>query len=345
MTSLTIALDMMGGDNGPSSTIPAAIRAAIRYKNIHFLLYGDSDTISYQLDKHADNTTKLILNRLEIRHCSESVEMTDKPSSILRNKKDASMRRMLESVASKTAQGCVSAGNTGALFALAYYLIKTHEGIDRPALVSALPTAKQNRVFLLDLGANVNCNAETLFQYGVMGSVLAEHVAEIPKPRVALLNVGEEDIKGNAQVKSADQLLRASESIHYVGYVEGDDLFTDVVDVVVTDGFTGNIALKSTEGLAKLIINEVKHYSERNLLTRVTARLALPLLKKIYNRVNPDQYNGASLIGLRGTVIKSHGNASSEAFFYAIQRAIDEASNRVPEKIKTSIETVMLEQL
>ena len=178
-----------------------------------------------------------------------------------------------------------------------------------------------------------------------MASVLAQEVSGIEKPRVALLNVGEEDIKGNAQVKIADQLFRNASALNYIGYVEGDDIFTDYADVVVTDGFTGNIALKSTEGLAKLVINEVKRQSQMNLLSRLMARIALPLLKSIYNRVNPDQYNGASLIGLRGIVIKSHGNASADAFYYAIYQAMQEAKMGIPEKIKSKIETVLLEQL
>jgi glycerol-3-phosphate acyltransferase PlsX len=334
---------MMGGDYGPSSTFPAAIKAAKTFPSITFLLFGDRAQLEPIFRQH--NLSSEISARLQIVHCEEAISMGDKPSMALRNKKDSSMRRMLESVAVKDADGCVSAGNTGALFALAYYLLKTHEGIDRPALVSAMPTADHHRVFVLDLGANVNCNADILFQYAVMGSVLATQVANIEKPRVALLNVGEEDIKGNAHVKLADQLLKKAHAINYIGYVEGDALFTDVADVVVTDGFTGNVALKSTEGLAKLIIKEVQRQSQRNLITKVMAKIALPLLKKIYNSVNPDQYNGASLIGLRGTVIKSHGNASSEAFFYAIQLAIQEATTCVPDKIKTSIETVMLEQL
>jgi glycerol-3-phosphate acyltransferase PlsX len=334
----------MGGDHGPSSSIPAAIKAAHVHKNIHFKLYGDQALIKAALEKYQHQANDDVSTSFSILHCSDNVEMGDKPASILRNKKQSSMRLMLESVASGESAACVSAGNTGALFALAYYLIKTHEGIDRPALVSALPSSANKRVFLLDLGANVNCTAEILFQYGVMGAVLASQVAQIDQPRVALLNVGEEDIKGNTQVKLADQMFKQAKSINYRGYIEGDGLFNDLADVVVTDGFTGNIAIKSTEGLAKFIFNEVKHYAKQDLFTRFLVKMSLPVLKKLYNRVNPDQYNGASLIGLRGTVIKSHGNASSDAFYYAIERAIKEAKADVPNKIKASIETVMLEQ-
>merc|ERR1712093_893976 len=239
----------------------------------------------------------------------------------------------IELVQAKEAHACVSAGNTGALLTLSFYLLKTLSGIDRPALVSMMPTASHHKVLLLDLGANVNCTPEILFQYGVMGSVLAQQVAGIASPRVALLNVGEEDIKGNAQVKSADQLFKDAPGINYIGYVEGDDIFTD------------HVALKSSEGLAKLVVSEVKRHSQRNIYTRLMAKIAFPLLKSIYNSVNPDQYNGASLIGLRGIVIKSHGNASKDAFYYAIVQAMQEARMQVPDKIKTKIETVLLEQL
>ncbi|MFC3095811.1 phosphate acyltransferase PlsX [Alteromonas sediminis] len=345
MSELTIALDMMGGDIGPPVTFPAALKAAQAYPDVTFLLFGHQDAIQHEFKKRNISESDGIMSRMPIVHCEEVVGMGDSPASVLRNKKQSSMRKMIESVEQNNAQACVSSGNTGALMALAYYRLKTLSGIDRPALVSRMPTAGQHRVFLLDLGANVTCTAETLFQYGVMGSVLAQQVAQIEKPRVALLNVGEEDIKGNAQVKMADQIFKNANSVNYIGYVEGTEIFSDAADVIVTDGFTGNIALKSSEGLAKLVINEVKRQSQKSFLTRMMARAAMPLLKKIYNRVNPDQYNGASLIGLRGTVIKSHGNASSDAFYYAIGLAIQEARMQVPEKIKASIETVLLEQI
>ena len=341
MSELTIALDIMGGDHGPPVILEAAVKAVKSHPNIHFIFCGDAAFIGPVFDQLSPEEQK----RITISHCEQVVEMGEAPTSALRHKKSSSMRRAIDLVESKEASACVSAGNTGALLTLAFYVLKTLPGIDRPALVSTMPTASHHKVFLLDLGANVNCNAEVLFQYGVMGSVLAQEVAGIAAPRVALLNVGEEDIKGNAQVKHADQMFQGAQGLNYIGYVEGDDIFTDHADVVVTDGFTGNVALKSAEGLAKLVINEVKRQSQSNFLSRVMARIALPLLKSIYNRVNPDQYNGASLIGLRGIVIKSHGNASVDAFYYAILQAIKEAQMRVPEKIKTKIETVLLEQL
>ncbi|MCW8108707.1 phosphate acyltransferase PlsX [Alteromonas ponticola] len=341
MSKLTIALDIMGGDHGPPVTLPAALKAIQQHSELHFILCGKETLIAPCLQ----SLTTEQRERISIAHCEQVVEMGESPRSALRTKKSSSMRKAIELVDEGVADACVSAGNTGALLTLAFYILKTLPGVDRPALISMMPTVDHHKVFLLDLGANVNCTAEILFQYGVMGSVLAEQISGIQRPRVALLNVGEEDIKGNAQVKHADQLFRQAAEINYIGYVEGDDIFTDNADVVVTDGFTGNVALKSSEGLAKLVINELRQHSQANIFTRLMAKIALPLLKSIYNRVNPDQYNGASLIGLRGIVVKSHGNASSDAFYYAILEAMKEARIGVPEKIKNKIETVLLEQL
>jgi glycerol-3-phosphate acyltransferase PlsX len=341
LSKLTIALDIMGGDHGPPVILSAAVKAIQLHPDVNFALCGDETVIENGLSSLSSQER----TRVCVYHCDQVVEMGEVPTSALRNKKRSSMRKVVELVKQGDANACVSAGNTGALLTLSFYLLKTLSGIDRPALINMMPTTSHHNVFLLDLGANVNCTPEILFQYGVMGSVLAQEVSGIASPRVALLNVGEEDIKGNAQVKSADQLFKDAPGINYIGYVEGDDIFTDHADVVVTDGFTGNVALKSSEGLAKLVINEVKRQSQRNLYTRILAKIAFPLLKSIYNSVNPDQYNGASLIGLRGIVIKSHGNASKDAFYYAIVQAMNEAKMQVPDKIKTKIETVLLEQL
>ncbi|MCV2884279.1 phosphate acyltransferase PlsX [Aestuariibacter sp. AA17] len=339
MSHLTIALDIMGGDHGPHITLPATVNALHIYPDIQFILCGDKQVIENyfsRYDIHADN--------YRIEHCDQAVEMDDKPSKVLRAKRNSSMYRMLELVRDKKANGCVSAGNTGALMAMSYMVLKTLPGIDRPALISSLPTAQHKKVFLLDLGANVSCDAETLFQFAVMGSVLAAEETDNPNPRVALLNVGSEQIKGNETVRYASKLLSDVPSLNYIGFVEGNDIFNDVTDVVVTDGFVGNIALKSVEGLGKLVVNELKRVSEKNLMTRIMAKIALPLFKKIYNRVNPDQYNGASLIGLRGTVVKSHGNAKSDAFFYAIKEALQEVNRQVPKKIQEKMETVLMER-
>ncbi len=337
---LTIALDIMGGDNGPHITLPAAILALKAIPNLHLILCGESKLI----EDYLQTTDASLMARIEIQHCSEQVSMDERPTVALRTKKDSSMQRALERVARDEAQACVSAGNTGALLTMAYTTLKMIPGVDRPALISNLPSDSERKAVMLDLGANVNCDSDTLFQYAVMGSVLAQEVSGIDFPRVALLNVGEEQIKGNDQVKFTAKLLAETESINYVGYVEGNDLFTDCADVIVTDGFTGNIALKSCEGLAKLVKTEAERVSKQTLFNKILSRVALPLLRKIYLRVNPDQYNGASLLGLRGIVVKSHGNASSEAFLVAIKEAVKEVEREVPKKIKDKIEMVLMER-
>ncbi len=340
MASLTLALDIMGGDNGPPVTLAGAKKALLAYPSLNLVLCGDEA----QITPIVSQWPKSFASRYRIEHCTEQVSMDDRPTFALRNKRDSSMHRMLNLVKHEKADACVSAGNTGALMAIAYYVLKTLPGVDRPALISSLPTASHHKVYLLDLGANVNCDSEILFQYAMMGSVLAEQVSGIDKPRVALLNVGLEQIKGNDQVKQTAQILSNTPGINFIGYVEGHDIFTDKADVVVTDGFAGNIALKSCEGFAKLVLHEAKRLSNQNILTKIMAKVALPLLRKIYLRMNPDQYNGASLIGLRGIVVKSHGNANSDAFLYAIKEAIQEVSRQVPTKIKDKIETVLMER-
>lgn len=340
LSNLTIALDIMGGDHGPLITLPAAISAVRQFPHLTLILCGDKFLIQPELEKYkAENHP-----RLRLEHCSQIVGMSEKPIAALRSKKDSSMRKAIDLVEQGHADACVSAGNTGALLATAFYVLKTLPGIDRPALISALPSQDKHKVFLLDLGANINCDADSLVQYAVMGSVLAQEVEGIQRPKVALLNVGEEQGKGNDKVRQASQRLTTIKDINYIGFVEGNDIFQNKADVVVTDGFVGNVALKASEGLGKLILNEVKRVASRNLVMKILAKLALPLLKKIYARVNPDQYNGASLIGLRGIVVKSHGNASSDAFLYAIKEAMREVSRQVPEKIKHKIETVLMEQ-
>jgi glycerol-3-phosphate acyltransferase PlsX len=339
LSKVNIALDIMGGDLGPHVLLHAAKKALQHYSDLHITLCGHSS--EYQSFIHSLSSD--LKARISFEECDEVVSMTDKPTTALRQKKQSSMRRAIDLVEQKRADACVSSGNTGALMAMAFYVLKTLPGISRPALISWLPKAQGKKVLLLDLGASVNCDAEGLFQYAVMGSVFAKLCAGVESPKVALLNVGEEDIKGNTLVKHADQLLRDSQSVDYIGYVEGDQIFAGKADVVVTDGFTGNIALKSSEGIAKLVIDELKRVTTENFTARLLSKLALPFLKKLYQRMNPDQYNGASLIGLRGIVVKSHGNANSEASFYAIKQAYEEAKNAVPDKIKTKIESVLME--
>lgn len=336
---ITIALDIMGGDRGPHVFLPAVKRALDTHTHLILILCGDQAAIEYILNGLNEAQSKRVKGNV----CSQVVDMHTKPTIALRQMKDSSMRVAIDLVHQERADGCVSCGNTGALMAMAYYVLKTIQGISRPALVSSLPTASKQKVLLLDLGASINYDAENLLQYALMGSVLMQQVEGIESPRVALLNVGEEDIKGHSLIKHADLLINQCKSVNYIGYVEGDTIFSGNVDVVVTDGFTGNVALKASEGIAKLVVSEIKSITQETWFARFISKLTLPLLKSLYQRMNPDQYNGASLIGLRGTVVKSHGNASSDACYYAIEQAIAEVTQGVPDKIRTIIEQELME--
>jgi len=336
--NVTIAIDIMGGDRGPHVFLDAIKKILSNYKNVSIIICGTQSTLSL-----FTSTLAPYSQRITFETCEQVVEMTDKPALAIRQKKLSSMRKALELTQQGIANACVSAGNTGALMAMAYYVLKTIPGISRPALCTLLPTQNRKKVLLLDLGASINYDAENLLQYAVMGSVLMQETQGIELPAVALLNVGEEDIKGNSLVKHADSLIRNCDSLNYIGYVEGDDIFAGETDVVVTDGFTGNVALKASEGIANFLMEEIKTLTKETFVARILSKLALPILKSLYQRMNPDQYNGASLLGLRSTVIKSHGNASSEASYYAIVQAINEAQQMVPDKIKTKIEHELME--
>jgi glycerol-3-phosphate acyltransferase PlsX len=325
----------MGGDKGPLITIPAAILAVKNIPELHLILCGDADIINAELSKKqcAEHP------RLTIYPTTEVVGMGDKPIVALRNKKNSSMRKSLDLVHENKAQACVSAGNTGALFSMAHFVLKTLVGVERPALISSLPTHDENKhVFMLDLGANVFCDSTVLYQFAVMGSVMAEQVDGIKSPRIALLNMGEEEIKGSDHIKQTAEKLTKNSDINYIGFVEGNDIFTNKADVIVCDGFVGNVALKTCEGVARLVYQKMNTVLSRNIFTRIVGRLLSPTLKKLFKPLNPDQYNGASLIGLRGIVVKSHGNASSKAFYMAILEAIKEVERQVPERIKDKLE-------
>lgn len=330
----TIALDGMGGDRGPDVVVPAALRVLKSTGNaLRLILVGQEDVLSAQLTKFkAKGYPGLV-----IRHASQLVSMDESPAQALRVKKDSSMRVAINLVKQGEADACVSAGNTGALMATARFVLKTLPGIDRPAICTTLPTVRgQTRV--LDLGANVDSKAEHLLQFAVMGSVLAA-VNGIERPRVGLLNIGEEDIKGNEQVKEAARLLVASD-LHYIGFVEGDGIYLDDVDVVVCDGFVGNVALKSSEGVAKLIHHYMVQEFKRNPLTRLAGLIALPVLRAFRRRIDPRRYNGASLLGLQGIVVKSHGGADALAFANAIQVAMLEVEQAVPRCIDAHLATL-----
>ncbi|WP_440055830.1 phosphate acyltransferase PlsX [Pseudoalteromonas sp. T1lg65] len=331
LTNLTIALDMMGGDYGPRSSIPAAIAAVLKHPHLTLILCGNQQVIEQALIK----AKMLDHPQLIIKHCKEVVTNSCDPASALRNKKQSSMRIALDLVKSGEAQACVSSGNTGALFFMAHYVLKMLPGIKRPALISAVPTEKKQPVYLLDLGANVHCDPETLFQFGVMGSVVAGEALGIEKPRVCLLNIGSEEIKGHDGIKQAAKLMQQAPELNYQGFCEGSDMFSGKADVIVCEGFVGNVALKTCEGIAKLIMHKFSKALKKHFFYKVLAFLLRPVIKKLYRRVNPDQYNGASLVGLRGIVVKSHGNATKKAFLAAIDEAVQEVERRIPEKIQS----------
>jgi glycerol-3-phosphate acyltransferase PlsX len=332
-SDITIALDAMGGDLGPEIVVPAVKKAASAYPDVSFILVGDEATLAPAVEKAA-----LAGNpRVRIQHASQKVEMDELPSSALRNKKDSSMRVALDLVKTGTAGACVSAGNTGALMATSRFVLKMLPGIDRPAICTSLPSATSH-TWVLDLGANVDCNATHMFQFALMGSVLATAVDGNASPSVGLLNIGEEAIKGNDTVKRAAQLL-AEGPVNYAGFAEGDDIYMGSFDVIVCDGFVGNIALKSSEGVAKMIATFIRQEFRRNLLTRLAAMIAMPVLKAFRRRIDPRRYNGASLLGLRGIVIKSHGGADALAFANAIKVAILEVREGVPERITARLQS------
>ncbi len=324
VANLTIALDAMGGDIGPSVVVPAAERFLVRRPKVNLILVGLEEELAKRVSGQWGE-------RLRIRHASQTVAMDEPPSKALRNKKDSSMRVAVDLVRTGEAQACVSAGNTGALMATARFVLKTLAQVDRPAISTAIPSLR-GRTHVLDLGANVDCSAEHLFQFAVMGSELVSVLDGVPAPKVGLLNIGQEEIKGNEQVKEAHELL-AHSSLNYVGYVEGDDIFLGDVDVVVCDGFVGNVALKTSEGVAKLVSQRLREQFRHNWLTRLAALTALPVLKRFRKTFDPRRYNGASLLGLRGIVIKSHGGADVLAFENAIEIAEKEIHSNVPQRI------------
>ncbi len=336
--SLTISLDAMGGDHGVSVVVPAALEVLDEHDDLHLILVGDQEAIREELAKQ----NRVSNARLDIRHASQRVEMDEPPAQALRGKKDSSMRVAIDLVKEGTAHACVSAGNTGALMATARYVLKTLPGIDRPAIVTTLPTIK-GHTHVLDLGANVDTTAEHLFQFAIMGSVLTSAVDNIARPTVGLLNIGAEAIKGNEQVKQASALL-ASSNLNYIGFVEGDDIYAGVADVIVCDGFVGNVALKTSEGVARMLAHFLKLEFSRTPLTRLAALIAMPVLKKFRARMDPRRYNGASFIGLQGIVIKSHGGADSLAFASAIREAIIEVRKGVIQGISKQLEFMLNER-
>ncbi len=327
-----IAVDCMGGDHGLSVTIPACLSFLERQSDVEIVLVGKQGEIEQALTKKK----ALEHPRLTIRHASEVVTMDDPPAQALRTKKDSSIRVAATLVKEGAAQACVSAGNTGALMAISRYVLKTMDGIDRPAIASVLPNQKDGATTMLDLGANVDCGPEHLLQFAIMGSALVTAVEGIERPTVGLLNIGEEAIKGNDVVKQAGELLRAS-ALNFYGNVEGNDIFKGTSDVVVCDGFVGNVALKTSEGLAQMLGGFIKDEFTKNIFTKILAVVASPVLLKFKKRVDHRRYNGAALLGLKGIVIKSHGSADAYGFSFALKRAYDAANAGLIDRISATL--------
>lgn len=330
--NITVAVDAMSGDHGLSVAIPACVKVIKTNPNLKLLIIGDEVAIKaalavFKIEQHP---------QISIIHATEIVAMDEPPTHALRTKKDSSMRVAINLVKQGQAQACVSAGNTGALMATARFVLKTLPGIDRPAIIAALP-AVNGKTRVIDLGANVDSCAEHLFQFAVMGTALIQAVEQLPKPKVGLLNIGVEEIKGNDQVKRTAQLLTACPLMNYVGYVEGDQIYTGMVDLVVCDGFVGNVALKTSEGLAKFMLKMLKESFSHNIIAKISGILALPALRHLKKKMDPARYNGASLIGLNGIVIKSHGGANELAFQYAILEAVLQAENNVVDLVRNQI--------
>ena len=328
---VTVAIDCMGGDHGPHVTVPAALAGLASRADANLILVGLRDAIEAELELRGAR----IGPRLRIHHASEVVGMDESVASALRSKRDSSMRVALNLVKSGEAQSCVSAGNTGALMAISRFVLKMLPGIERPPIATVLPTVK-GHVTVLDLGANVDCSPHDLLQFGIMGATLVSAIEHKERPSVGLLNIGEEDIKGNELVRRASELLRAS-GLNFYGNVEGDDIYKGTTDVVVCDGFVGNVALKTSEGLAQMLAAFLREEFSRNALTKTAALVARPVLKAFKHRADHRRYNGASLLGLRGVVIKSHGSADVVAFEYAIHRALDAVQNGVIRKISERV--------
>lgn len=329
---ITIAIDAMGGDHGPHVTVPAALEALKTDPQLNIVLVGLQGALEAELKTHQ----KSVNPRLRIHQASEVVTMDESPQSALKNKKDSSMRVAINLVKSGEANACVSAGNTGALMATARFVLKTLPGIDRPAIASVLPSEKGN-TYMLDLGANADCTPEHLYQFAIMGAMLVSCVEHKERPTVGLLNIGSEDIKGNEVVKQAGELLKNSH-LNFYGNVEGDDIFKGTTDLVVCDGFVGNVSLKTTEGLAHMMGKFLTQEFKRNWFTKLMAMCAMPVLKSFKKRLDPRRYNGASFLGLRGIVVKSHGGADQLAYISAIHVAVEEARSGVLRRISEQLE-------
>ena len=332
MTRLTLALDVMGGDIGPRITIPASLLALENDPELSLIIFGDSQQISPLLN----HCSQSVLERIQVQHCSSVIENNQGISYALRHSKGTSMRLALESVQRGETQGCVSAGNTAALMGLSKILLQPLQGIARPELISLIPTIDGEKSVMLDLGANIECSAENLYQFAIMGAIFAEARLNLVYPRIGLLNIGIEEIKGHQSIRDAANLLQKSTALNYVGFIEGNILLNGKADVIVSDGFAGNVALKTLEGAVRNLLSLFKDKANSRFVKPILACFFRFVFKQCYKRlkrINPDEYNGASLIGLKAVVVKSHGSANVNAFAHAIADAAFQARQQLPEKI------------
>ncbi|TKI07697.1 phosphate acyltransferase PlsX [Martelella alba] len=340
MRRLTLALDAMGGDFGPAVTVPAALQALASHPQLELLLVGDPAAINPLLTR----TDAALRGRATVIGAELVIAGDAKPSAAIRASRGTSMRVMLELIKAGRAQACVSAGNTGALMGLAKMLIKPLEGIQRPALMTVLPHRLRGKTVVLDLGANVECSGEMLAQFAVMGAVVAEDIVGAENPRVALLNIGEEETKGLDYIHQAAAILRGIPSMNYIGYLEANELLTGKTEVLVCDGFVGNVTLKTMEGVIRLFLSLLKSSGDgggQSWLMRLVKSWMKKRLARQFGHLNPDQYNGACLLGLRGTVIKSHGAANQRAFTVAIEQAMLAVERQIPERIAARLDAVL----
>ncbi|ARM83718.1 MULTISPECIES: phosphate acyltransferase PlsX [Marinobacter] len=333
MKPVTIAIDAMSGDRGADVVASAALDAVKENEALSLVLVGIRSELEALL--HPGHS------RIRIVEAADVVRMNERPSHALRHKRNSSMAVALGLVRDGVAQGCVSAGNTGALMAFGRSVIRMYPGIERPAIAKLIPSLR-GRCHVLDLGANVDSTAENLYQYSLMGSLMASAICNQPEPRVALLNVGEEEIKGNEQVRLASHMLAQCDTINYIGYIEGSDLFRDVADVVVCDGFVGNIALKTGEGVAGLLIELLEQAFTKTFYGKCVGFFARPIIGRLLRLMDPSRHNGASLLGLQGVVIKSHGNANERAMLAAIRQAVREVELEVPSRINDRLDDLMI---
>lgn len=339
MNNLTIALDAMSGDFGPRVVVPAALTSLAQYPSLYIYLVGNSLEIKALLPKSLSDN---ILNRLHIVESTSVITQDMKPSAAIRNSQGSSMRVALELVKQGAASACVSAGNTGALMGLSKLLLHSLDGIDRPALVAILPALNQRNTIVLDLGANALCDSNMLVQFAIMGDILARTSLHIDNPKIALLNIGEEDVKGLDNIRAAASILRNNEKINYIGYLEGNEILSGKTDVLVCDGFVGNVTVKTVEGLLKIFLSSSFFTSKRNsILMKLVSKWLQKKVAKNFGHLDPQRYNGACLLGLQSVVIKSHGSANQHAFFAAIEQAIFAIKENIPERISNSLSSAL----